>query len=546
MPSNKDLEIHPPAKLKTHFPAVHWPLLVAAALLLLIVSVQLALSLRKNEGHFVYALDDAYIHMAIAHNFASQGVWGVTRYEFSSSTSSLLWTLLLTFAYLFTTSHYVPLLFNIAFAILLLIIAHHLLDPLNNLARLVLLVVIVLLVPLPALIFSGMEHTAHLLLSLSLVFTASSVIAMDHFSLKTRRVWLLLALATLATMVRAETLFLILPIAVLLTIRRRVVAATLVITLALLPLAIYGVVSVQNGSEFISNPLLLKGSTPRDGMLPFLIQGFLKLVSTPHLLLLLVMAVWLLCTKRGENIWQDDRLPLLILIPAIIFHTLFAGIGWFYRYEAYLIVVGLVIVGRLIYQLKLHQKENDTPGHFFPVTVTLTLALITGMVMLHRANGALWQTIPAMRSIHNQHYQMARFLRTYYSGQSIAANDIGAINFMADIRCLDLRGLGSVDVTRAKLAGAFDTEKIAELAARHQVRIALLYSVWFQDDESLPRNWLEVGRWTTRDCVVCGNPTVSFYAVDKNEANRLLQNLQAFSAQLPADVIEGGSYHETR
>ncbi|MGO9387121.1 MAG: hypothetical protein ACLPWD_03630 [Methanobacterium sp.] len=45
----------------------------------------LVISLRLNNGHFAYGLDDAYIHMSIAENFALHGVWGVTLYGFTSS-----------------------------------------------------------------------------------------------------------------------------------------------------------------------------------------------------------------------------------------------------------------------------------------------------------------------------------------------------------------------------------------------------------------------------------------------------------------------------
>jgi hypothetical protein len=33
--------------------------------------------LRQTNGHFVYSLDDPYIHLAVAKNLARHGVWGV-------------------------------------------------------------------------------------------------------------------------------------------------------------------------------------------------------------------------------------------------------------------------------------------------------------------------------------------------------------------------------------------------------------------------------------------------------------------------------------
>jgi hypothetical protein len=527
----------------------HWPIFAAAGLLFVIVTVQLTLSIRKTQGHFVYALDDPYIHMAIARNFARHGVWGVTRYEFSSSTSSLMWTLLLAAAYLFTSSEYVPLIFNIACAIVLLAVANSLLEPLSSPAKLSLLSCLVLLLPLSALIFSGMEHTAHIALSLPLVYTAASVIALEQISVPKRKLWLLLLLSALAPLVRYESLFLIFPAALLLGLRRRLRVAALVLLAALVPLTVYGLISWSYGSNFLPNPLVLKGSMPRDGILPFLQQALFKLRSAPHLLFLLLLAVWFfLGAKKSGGIGPAERVLALIFILATVLHLLFAGIGWFYRYEAYLVAIGIMITGQSVFRVLTGRKEDGTErgAKFLRVTVTLALALITGVLLLIRANSAFGETIPAMKNIYEQQYQMARFLETYYSGEAVAANDVGAINFMSDVRCLDLWGLGSVEVTRAKLEGAFNTTKIAELAALHHVRIALLYSVWFQGDESLPESWIKVGQWTIRECVVCGYPTVSFYAVDTNEAERLKQNLQAFSAKLPADVIQGGAYYDTK
>ncbi|WP_185208585.1 hypothetical protein [Chryseobacterium sp. C3] len=40
-------------------------------------------------------IDDAYIHLAMAKNFALYDVWGVTKYKFSSTSSSPLFTYIL-------------------------------------------------------------------------------------------------------------------------------------------------------------------------------------------------------------------------------------------------------------------------------------------------------------------------------------------------------------------------------------------------------------------------------------------------------------------
>src|SRR6476620_5767347 len=82
-------------------PSARWLGPVAASLLVLasfyaFIAYQL---LRSTEGHLVYALDDAYIHMAIAKNLALHGTWGVQPGTFSASSSSPLWTLLLTAAF---------------------------------------------------------------------------------------------------------------------------------------------------------------------------------------------------------------------------------------------------------------------------------------------------------------------------------------------------------------------------------------------------------------------------------------------------------------
>ncbi len=67
---------------------------------------------RACDGVWTYALDDAYIHLAIAHNLGWHGVWGVSNTSFASSSSSPLWTVLLAGVLRLWNSDLAPLVLN--------------------------------------------------------------------------------------------------------------------------------------------------------------------------------------------------------------------------------------------------------------------------------------------------------------------------------------------------------------------------------------------------------------------------------------------------
>lgn len=528
----------------------HWPLLLSVGLLLLLVSSQVALSFKRNDGHFVYALDDPYIHMAIARNFAHYGVWGVTRYEFSSSTSSLLWTLLLAAIYSVTSSIYVPLVLNCIAAVAVVWIAYLLLQDIasGQVPKFILLLVLAFLLPMSPLILTGMEHTFHVVLCLLMVYIAATVIADDQFSFSKQSTKLLLLLTPLATMVRYESLFIVAVIASLLALRRRFLFATLIVLAAMVPLVVYGLISIKNGSFFLPNSLLLKGSLPQAGLLLFLKHAANRWLSSPHLLSLWLLGATLLFAQRKEvSLWQRYRVMLMIFMFATVLHVLFARVGWFYRYEAYLIAVGILVTGTLLLSYFSRLKNSTTNLLYRPTAIfSCVLAVTIAVVLLSRAYTAIGNTVLATQNIYQQQYQMATFLKRYYDGSAVAANDIGAINFAADIRCLDLYGLGSAEITGAKLYRQYNTRKIAELAQSHKVRIAVVYKNWFEAEGGVPREWTNVGEWITPNCVVCGWDIVTFYAVESDEIEALTRNLRDFSSSLPAEIVQTGRYIDTR
>ena len=196
----------------------HWPLAAAIIIFCATISVLFLLSAGRTQGHFIYALDDPFIHMAMAKNFAARGVWGVTKYEFSSSTSSILWTLLISFCYLLAgTRELIPFFLNVVFATLVIVAAYLILKSfsISLLQIFLLLLAIVFLTPLPTLVFSGMEHSAQIFIDTCFVFLAARILLNQDGPHAGKDTYILLALAPLVTAIRYEGLFLICVVALL-------------------------------------------------------------------------------------------------------------------------------------------------------------------------------------------------------------------------------------------------------------------------------------------------------------------------------------------
>ena len=91
-----------------------WPLLTALVILLAAIGATALVSARLDGGNFVYPLDDTYIHMAMARTFSQHGVWGISPDGFASTSSSPLWTLVLSLAFLvFGPAAAAPLVLNV-------------------------------------------------------------------------------------------------------------------------------------------------------------------------------------------------------------------------------------------------------------------------------------------------------------------------------------------------------------------------------------------------------------------------------------------------
>jgi hypothetical protein len=506
-----------------------WPLLAACLALLLTVLGLMRASLQLTEGQLIYPLDDAYIHMAVARNLAEHGVWGVTRHGFSSSTSSLLWPLLLAGGEaLVGQTKASPLLLSLIGALLCLTVASWALADRPAGVRLLSLVSIVFLTPLPTLVLTGMEHALHAcatLLFATLIFRI----------LDGKRPTSTLALAgaaALATSLRYESLFLVAAAGLVLALNRRHRLVVIVGAAALVAPLAYALVSVSRSWYPLPNSVILKGAsfetdTP-GGWVELLGGRSLRMLSqAPHVLVLVLLVLGLLAFAPGRP--AQRALQMFFALTALL-HMQFADTGWLYRYEAYLVALGLLTLG-------LSLPEGRRLAAAAPPIATGALGLLLAIgayPLLSRAVRALTETPRASKNIFDQQYQMGLFLRRFYPGAAVVANDIGAISYLADVRLLDLYGLASMEVARARRAGGLGRETVARLAAAHRAQVVLIYRSWFS--HLLPQDWLEVGSWRAPEQVVVAHRVVSFYALDRAGHDRLLQSLRTFQSEMPGDV----------
>ncbi len=395
------------------------------------------------------------------------------------------------------------------------------------------LCVVAFLVPVPALVLSGMEHLLHIALAVLFVQRAVRFLSQGS-AFQKHEIAALLAVLGAMTLVRYESLFLAGIFTLLLLFRRQWLYAFTTIAVAFLPLGLLGWISVAHGWSWLPNSLLLKGNVPSlsiAGFLGMIFRVIQLLWMGPHLaaLLLLLIVGHVLRLRAGDSFWTARRLWIFFAAGAILLQLQFASIGWFFRYEAWVMALGLIAVFVNGFDLLIWQAGPSTRA-FALWIVLLPMAL--------RGADALFAFPRAGYNIFQQQYQMALFLKTYYAGASIAANDIGAINFLSDLRCLDLAGLCDRDILRLKRRHAWDTATMDARAASDRVRIAIVYDSWFDGvaGPRLPVGWRRVAKWRASDPRFLGAGTVSFYAVHPGETAYLARSLREFNGRLPVTV----------
>lgn len=461
-----------------------------------------------------------------------------------------MWTFLIAVTYLlFGVSETSPFYLSLLCSALMLGVAYSVLRWYKLSPKFIFcaLLILVFFTPLPTLICIGSEHPLHAALTILLTFLAARLLSEESPSTARRDLILLLAISPVLTAVRYEGMFLIFVIGMLFFLRGRWLTGVAVGVAGFSSVLLYGAIGLAKGWSWLPSSILLKGSFPRFTDFSTAVDSvfgpaYTNIKEGPHLVVLVAASLFLAlyAADKRKALWDSRQVMTAIFVPITLAHIQFCMVALFFRHESYLVALGIVVIAA-----QLPEKLFGSPGDraLVPKHVGgLLLAAFLIYPCLVRAGAALVFLPQASKNIYEQQYQMALFIRRYYQGSTIALNDIGAVNFLADVHCLDLWGLGNYEVTQLMHRHEYHTRDILRLSREWGVKVALVYDSWYTPVGGLPRDWVWVGQWALPDNVVAGGDTVSIYAVDESETTSLMQKLQDFSPLLPKEVKQSGRY----
>lgn len=502
-----------------------------------IIGFYIFLALQKTDGVYTYMIDDAYIHMSIAKNFALHHVWGMTPYQFSSTSSSPLFTYILSvFISVFGNFSLIPLVFNMTMALLLIYVLNsYYYKELGKTKYAVLASVFTLLMAVMHLqVLLGMEHVFQVLL-----FSINIYFFQRFFNNGFKDIWAsvgFLGSLLLLGVVRFESMFYFVSIVFLFVLLKNFRNAFLVLFFGFLSIMIFGYFNFQMSGHFFPNSVLVKG-TSLDFSGNYVVQikdylfkktllntSFYKVAVVPLLISGLLIFRDFKNVKRIKDVLLSNFI-LIALCLTLLLHNWFGNFRGAFRYEAYLMVG---------FSMALIPKLKDFFAQPF-ITVKrnfLLSTLILGNVVLlfYKFQSANLVILKGTEDVYTQHIQSAKFLNRYYNSAKVVANDIGAICYFTDIHLFDIAGLGTAEMIdfnkNEKVFGSDFEVFLTDYCTKNNFDLAIVYEEWFNGH--VPKNWQKVAVLNIDNRINArGNVTV--FAIDQNIASELRENIRNFN-----------------
>lgn len=246
-----------------------------------------------------------------------------------------------------------------------------------------------------------------------------------------------------------------------------------------------------------------------------------------------------------KDLFKSDRhnsfiskLNFIIIISFLV-HTTTTFIANYFRYEAYLVFLGILGIS-----LNISSYNEDIKYAFAKLPkvkyyFTAILVIIITFPFIYRGVGGLMSVEPSCKNIHDQQCQMAAFINKYYPTGTVTINDIGAISFYTEAHVIDLIGLADLEVQQLYKAHKYNYLVVDSISQRRHSDIAIIYDKWFDNPDfgGIPPSWVKCGSWMVGFERVLGSAKVTFYAADSLKARTLISNLNSYNkSSLPKDL----------
>ncbi|AZA53106.1 hypothetical protein EG348_08820 [Chryseobacterium sp. G0201] len=499
----------------------------------------------KTEGNFTYILDDAYIHLAMAKNFALHGVWGMTKYSFSSSSSSPIFTFILSvLIYVFGNNELNPLIFNIVISSLIIFFLNKyyksVFDKNNHIIIATLFTFLFAVLHLQ--IFTGMEHVLQVLIVVVNVFYFQKWIKSD-FKDQLSSYWFYFTILLLG-LVRFESMFYFASIAFVFFLIKRFKEAFLVLILGFVPILIFGYFNYHQDGYFFPNSVVVKGTSFNflgnyvEQIKEIVLRKIILNVKFYQVVLLPLLIGFILIYKDYKSILSFQKIIINnFLIVAwsltLMLQCIFGEFKGPFRYEAYLLTVfSMILIPRLkpffISPLSEFKKEKFTGAILIVNIILLIYKFCFAHILIKQGS----------ENIYEQQIQSAKFLKKYYNNSNVVANDIGAICYFSDIHLLDFVGLGSTEMIPFNKKGAVIDSRfknyLTKYCKENNYQLAIAYEEWLRGQT--PENWKKVAVLTIKNNVVVGQDHVFIYSIDPKIHESLKQNVKDFKWNKNVDV----------
>ncbi len=494
-------------------------------------------SLHFTENYFTYLLDDAYIHLAVAKNFALHHVWGITKYQFSSTSSSPLFTFLLScLISVFGNFELIPLILNIILSIACVYALNVYYAAIFKKSGTIVVAVLFTLffAVFPMQVLSGMEHVLQVFLMIINMINLRKWWISD-FKDNGAAYWFYFTISLMG-LVRFESMFYFAALAFCFVLIKQLKCAALTLLLGFLPILIFGYFNYVEGGYFFPNSVLVKGFKPHSGAVVeqlyfFLIKKFFLNPSFYKLIVVPLVFVGYLFYKdykehRSLKVVFRKNFLLIAIVLTMIQHTMFADFRGFYRYEAYLMVAFSMVAIPRVSNFFHHFRKAFRQDFFISVLVLSTLVLF-----IYKNAYAHYMLMYCSKNIYEQQIQSARFLHQYYNNSKVIANDIGAISYFTDIHLLDFVALGSAEMIPFSENGKpFDQEfknYLTEYGEKNAYDVAIVYDRWLNGQ--IPDTWTKAADfYISKPNLAAAIDKVSIYAVNPDEYQSLIRNIKHF------------------